>query len=132
MCHVTDKQKKDIGDRIETLKGEKASNQAVIDDATESKKENEDAIAQCDCATEALGKMELGGNDILTATKGCINEINARMKMMDTIIEEATAIQEQIETKLEAEEKALADVPENCGTCWECDPPPIVRFFGGN
>ena len=122
MCYVTEAQKKSIQSEIDTLKSEQTSNQAVIDDATTCLEENEAALAQADCAIEALEGMSLGSTKVLDNTNICKNELNARIALDKDIIEEANRIQEKIGAAITAKENELAAVPANCGSCFECNP----------
>ena len=129
MCSVTEAQKRAIEGRIRTLEAEQTSNDALITDAERCIRENNEAIGQANCALDALGKMDLGGDIIARATRGCLTELNQRVDMCDDIIIDAKSKKLEIAAKITSEQEALAAVPENCGYCLECKPPENYGVF---
>ncbi len=122
MCSVNDKIKENLRTEIGKLETEVTANQAVIDDAKTSIEELNEANSEGNCATEALGQVSLGSNSVLNNLNKSMKEVDRRLEMLKNILEEAQNMQTEIENKLEEQKRILAETPENCGSCMECDP----------
>jgi chromosome segregation ATPase len=123
MCSVNDQKRTNVQNEIIALEAEQTANQALIDDATDRLAENNAAVTEANCAVGELEHMNLGSDSIMNSVNNCLTDLNYRIETLDTILREAEAVKTKIAGDITAKQAEYDAIPENCGTCPECDPP---------
>lgn len=120
MCKVTEANKAELKSLIEQTKEEIKQEEENLKELQESKEELQELIDGTECVLNNMDKCNFGGEIIYTSMDLNHSGYQDRMDYYNEYIEKVETMISLLKEELQEMRKKLSEIPDNCGTCFEC------------
>jgi len=123
MCRVNDQKRNEYTNQINNLTIEYEAEEAKLIDLKKAKNEVQQLVEEAQCVINNIGDCDLGGDAIMSSITTSQRGYLDRIDYYDEYTIKCKNTQESISEEINVLTRLASELPANCGSCEECNPP---------